>query len=173
MRDTFTFEEPAVPLSFRLPLLIAALLLLALGLLGLVRGSAILFSSLERETSQPTHFAIGWLVTLAATGLGVAMIRPCFIPDRKVVFDASAQEVRVAERYPFGIQRNAVFALADVRRPEVVWRKDQEFAYGGSWELKVTLPDGRTIKRASSDARPSKQKEQAEAWLAEILRMYR
>lgn len=173
MRDSFTFEEPAVPLSFRLPLLIVALLLLALGLLGLVRGSAILIGSLGGETPRPTHSVIGWLVTAAATGLGLAMIRPGFIPDRKVVFDASAQEVRVAEKYPFGIRRKAVFALTDVRPPEIVWHKDQEYSDGGYWELKVILPDGRTIRRASGDARPSKQREQAEAWLEEILRMYR
>ncbi len=173
MRDTFTIEEPALPLSFRLPLLIGGLMLLALGLVGLVRGTAILIGNLGDETQWPTHFALGSLITLVATGLGVAMIRLCLFPARKIVFDASAQEVRVAALYLFGIRRTAAFAFTDVRPPEVVWHKNQEYSVGGYWELRVTLRDGRTIRRAPDAVLLSDQKEQAEAWLAEILQMRR
>ncbi len=173
MRQSFTILQPAVPLSFRLPLLIGGLLLLAFGLVGLVRAGPILVAGLFGETPWPPHFAIGSLVTLVATGLGVAMIRPCLFPETTVVFDASTQEVRVTERYPFGIRRRAAFAFADMRPPEVFWHKDQEYSVGGYWELKVTFPDGRTVTRAPDAVRQSDQKDQAEAWRAEILRMRR
>ena len=164
MRASFTIEEPAVSNPSRAIFLIVGLLLFGLGLLGVFRLAGILLGL----QPWPTHPGMGGLITISALGLGCAFVWGFFIPSKTVVIDAAAQVVRFAYRYPFGISRNDTFALEEVSPPEMVWHRNSEYADGGFWKLKLTLPDGRSVSRCPDSPNLTQQKKQIEGWQAEI-----
>ena len=167
MQTSFTIEEPAVSLSFRLPFLVAGLAGLALGLKGLVQAVSIL----SGHTPWPEYFAMGTLITIVALGLGSLCAWVFFVPSKTVVLDAAARVVRVDFRYPFGFRRQDDFPLGDLPDPEVLWHKDADQSEGGFWELKLTLPDGRKLVKSARTPNLDHQKQEAEAWKAQILAM--
>ncbi len=122
-----------------------------------MQAGSILINYLTAEPSWPSHFAFGMLITLVAAIFGCLFTWVFFIPSKKLVIDTAAQAVHVTYRYPFGFRQDDVFALGDISPPDVVWHKNVDSAEGGFWELKLTLPDGRSITRSSVSPSLTKQ----------------
>lgn len=171
MQASFTFEEPAPSLFFQVSLLIFGLLCFGLGLTGLAQAGAFLLEALAGEPTWPEHTGPVMLLILALLGFGGLFLWAFSVPSKKAVLDASAQTVHVVYQYPFRIRRDRVYALRDVDPPEIVWNRNSEYSDGGFWELKLTLPDGRSIVRTPNLPRTSDQLKQAEAWKTEIAAM--
>ncbi len=173
MPKTFTMEERAVPLHWGLMCLVAGLLSLAFGLSLLADLTIDTIGFLFGKADFPEHYIAFPFAIVIATPLGVLYVWAFINPSKKVVFDAATQEVHVRYRYPFGFERDDVFALGDTRPPEVVWHRNSDYSEDGYWKLTVTLPDGRVVKHRPPAFKAADQKEQAKAWQAEIEAMRR
>lgn len=144
-----------------------------MGLRGLAQAGTALFGTFSADPSVPTHFVAGLFVTLIATIFGCVGIWIFFFPNKTAVIDSETQSAQVTFRYPFGAYRRARFDLADISPPEIILQKNWEMLAGGSWVLRLTLPDGRSITTSFSSTSLAVQKRLAEACKAEILAMRR
>lgn len=168
MQRSFVIEEFPAPLGFRIASLAFGIPAVGLGLLALVLGGIAVFRATFADAPWPPHFALIMAVFLLSGALGVLFIRIFIDPVKTLTIDAATQEARLTLLYPFGIRRKEVFPLAEMDPPEVTWQRDSDNSENGYWQLAVTLPNGRVVKRTPDNVKAVDQKQQADAWEAEI-----
>ena len=167
--NKLVIKEPADPFKTRLPFLIFGMLSLGIGALGLFQFAQILAGA----RAWPELWGWGLAITLLALCFGGVFAWVFFIPAKTVEIDRSSQEVRYLFAYPFGLRRTGSFPLRDVGPARVEWQPNSDLADGGYWQLELSLPDGRTIKRVPRIIDPDGQKKEADTWKAEIEAMRR
>lgn len=171
MKDTYVIENPADSLLLRVPMLIIGLLFLGFGFLAVGRTVLAMIQNLL-GTANTGSFGLGLFVGFSFMFAGTFPFYLFVKPAKTLYFDATAKQVRLVVRYPFGIKKRYAVSFDETMLPKLVWIVDTESMNKGHWALEVALPDGTIMRRLDRQRHPqAQQKATITQWCDDVAQL--
>lgn len=108
------------------------------------------------------------MIGLVFTLVGSLAIWAFVEPTLPLTFNGKTRVATYVKSYPFGIKRTVLFKFEEFADPEAVWVSDTDHRNGGYWALKVTLPNGKVMKKWHFHYEPQ-EKAKVHDWRDELL----